>query len=296
MASRQVAILQLMVILLILLAVEGSSQCSQTIKKKLKPLYILTLLPLPIRTSNESHFRRERRSLSQIAGAHVAQHEINKRRDLPGYRLEMIVESTGPICVHSPIHLMGTGLDTVVKYAVNPPCPPLVAINGLSCNLQTSYLSYIAEKRRLDLIHFTARRLRTVSEETDFTRLWRIVDSGAVYVDAVMSLMDEFDWNRIAIVYNKFREFQSIVALRIHERVLNSPNKELIFTASVRGIYREQSFDEIAQFLKNRAGRVLIIALDQNQSAELLCRIAEEGLVYPAFTAILIDMPNILNL
>ena len=101
----------------------------------------------------------------------------------------------------------------MVKYAVNPPCPPLVAINGLSCNLQTSYLSYIVEKRRLDLIHFTARRLRTVSEETDFTRLWRIVDSGAVYVDAVMSLMDEFDWNKIAIVYNKFREFQSIVAL-----------------------------------------------------------------------------------
>ena len=78
--------------------------------------------------------------------------------------------------------------------------------------------------------------------------------------------------------------------------MLNSPNKELIFTASVRGIYREQSFDEIAQFLKNRAGRVLIIALDQNQSAELLCRIAKKGLVYPAFTAILIDMPNILNL
>ena len=92
MASRQVAILQLMVILLILLAVEGSSLCAQTIKKKLKPLYILTLLPLPICTSNESHFRRERRSLSQIAGAHVAQNEINKRRDLlPGYRLEMIV-------------------------------------------------------------------------------------------------------------------------------------------------------------------------------------------------------------
>ena len=104
--------------------------------------------------------------------------------------------------------------------------------------------------------------MRTISEETDFTRLWRIVDSGAVYVHAVMSLMDKFEWNRIAIVYNRFREFLSILVLRILKHLLSSPNKEVIFTASVRGIYRKQRFDEIAQLMKNRAGRVLIIALD----------------------------------
>ena len=101
----------------------------------------------------------------------------------------------------------------MVKYTVNPPCPPLIAVNGLSCNLQTSYLSHVAEKHRFDLIQFTARRLRTISEETEFTHLWRIVDSGGVYVDAVLSLMDKFKWNRIAIVYN--RQFLSIAALRI---------------------------------------------------------------------------------
>ena len=106
----------------------------------------------------------------------------------------------------APHFLTNTGLDTMIKYTVNPPCPPLIAVNGLSCNLQTSYLSYVAEKRRFDLIHFTARRLRTISEETDFTRLWRIVDSGtgAVYVDAVLSLMNKFKWKRIAIDLDNF--------------------------------------------------------------------------------------------
>ena len=296
MASRSTPILQLIVILLTLMsAVEGSSQCPRTGNKRLKPIYGLTLLPIPIHVGR--HFQTALRSLSHIAGARVAQHEINRRRDLiPGYRLEMIVESIGQMCSFNPLRITSTGLDTMVKYTVNPPCPPLVAVNGLSCNLQTSYLSYVAEKRRFDLVHFTSRRLRTISEETDFTRLWRIVDSGAVYVDAVLSLMDKFNWNRVAIVYNTARQFLSIAALRIRKHMLSSPNKEVIFTSSVRRIYREQSFDEIAQSLRARAGRVLIVALDRKQSAELLCRIAEEGLVYPAFTAILIDKSGILNL
>ena len=297
MESCPTAILQLMVILLILLVVEGSSQCPHSSDKNLKPLYILTLLPLPMSTSNRLHFQRARRSFSQIAGARVAQHEINKRRDLlPGYRLEIIMENTGPLCADSPLHLTNTGLDSMIKYTVNPPCLPLVAVSGLSCKLQTSYLSYIAEKHRFDLIQFTSWRVLTVSEEIGFTRLWRIVDSGAVYVDAVLSIMNNFDWNRIAIVYNRARPFLRMVALRIRKRVLSSPNKEVIFTASGREIYRKQSFDEITQFLKNRAGRVLIIALNRKQSAELLCRIAEERLVYPAFTAILINKFRMLNL
>ena len=140
MASRSTPILQLIVILLTLMsAVEGSNQCPRTGNKRLKPIYGLTLLPIPIHVGR--HFQTALRSLSHIAGARVAQHEINRRRDLiPGYRLEMIVESIGQMCSFNPLRITSTGLDTMVKYTVNPPCPPLVAVNGLSCNLQTSYL------------------------------------------------------------------------------------------------------------------------------------------------------------
>ena len=287
-------LLQLLVILLVCVAATyGSTQCPVTSAKKLKPLHILTLLPI-----SERRLKLARRSFSHIAGALVAQREINRRKDLlPGYRLEMIVQNTRRcVASNSPLQLASTGLDSMLKYTVNPPCAPLVAVNGLSCYLQTSFISYIAEKHRFDLIHFGTNRVRTISDETDFTRLWRIVDSGAVYVDAVLSIMDKFDWNRIAIVYNRNYLFLRTVALRIRTRVLSSPNKEVFFTASVRWIYRAQSFKEITQFLKNRAGRVLIIALAPKQSAELICTLAKEGLVYPAFNAILVNKWRILNL
>ena len=287
-------LLQLLVILLVCVAAtNGSNQCPVTSgKKKLKPLYILTLLPI-----SKRHSRIARGSLSHIAGARIAQKAINKRRDLlPGYHLEMIVESTGTRCASSPRKLTSTGLDTMVKYAVNPPCPPLVAVNGLSCAVQTSFISYVAEKRRFDLIHFGTKRLRSTSREAKFNRLWRIVDSGAVYADAVLSLMDTFDWNRIAIVYDRSRQFLRAVALRIFTRVLSTLNKEVLFTAPIRNVYREKKYEEIVQLLKERAGRVLVIVLTPKKSAELLCRLAEERLVYPAFTAILIDKHRVLNL
>ena len=295
MASLQNAILQLSVILLVCVAAtNSSSQCPVTSAKRLKPLYILTLLPIP----NGRFPRLARDSFSHIAGARVAQKEINKRKDLlPGYRLETFVESIGQRCVSSELRLTSTGLDTMVKYTVNPPCgPPLVAVNGLSCRLQTSLISYVAEKSRFDLIHFTTTELRSASEETELNRLWRIVDSGAVYADAVLSIMNKFDWNRIAIVYNRGRQFLRIVALRIRTLVLNSPNKKVLFADAVRRVYREDNFEDIVHFLKKRAGRVLIIALSAKQSAELICRLAKKGLVYPAFTAILVDESDNLNL
>ena len=217
MASRSTStILQLMAILLILLAVGGSSQCPHTNGKKLKPLYILTLLLLPRHTSNRLYFQRARRSYSQIAGVRIAQCEINKWRDLlPGYQLKMIVKNTEGSCVFSPHLLTNNGLDTMVKYTVNPSCPPLIAVNGLSCNLQTSYLSYVAEKHRFDLIQFTAMRLRTISEETEFTRLWRIVDSGAMYVDAVLSLMDKSSFS--SSFSSSFLSSSSSVLLELFE-------------------------------------------------------------------------------
>ena len=287
-------IFQLLVILLLCVAAtNGSSQCPVTTSKKnLKPLHILTLLPISRRRSPIG-----RESLSHIAGARIAQSEINRRKDiLPGYHLETIVKSTGRKCATSLWQLTNTGLDTMVKYTVNPPCPPLVAVNGLSCTLQTSFLSYVAEKHRLDLIHFATTRFQTRSAKANFTRLWRIIDSGAVYADAVLSIMDKFDWNRIAIAYDRNWQSLRAIASRIRTRVLSSSNKEVLFTASVQNVYREEKYREIVQLLKERAGRVLIIVLSPKKSAELLCRLASKRLVYPAFIAILVDKWKVLNL
>ena len=40
---------------------------------------------------------------------------------------------------------------------------------------------------------------------------------------------------------------------------------------------------------------MLVIVLTPEKSAELLCRLAEEELIYPAFTAILVDKWKVLN-
>ena len=268
---------------------DESIQCPQS-TKKLKPIYILTVLPIP---TNGEHVTSARRTYNFIAGALIAQQDINRKKNLlPGYHLELIVESTGPVCIfNNVLRLTSTGLDTVVKYAVNPPCSPLVAVNGLTCNLQTSYISYVAAKCRLDLIHFTSTRLRSFDEEVVLTRLWRIVDSGTVFANAVISIMDKFNWTKISIVYSQRHRFLSIAALRFRKLALSSGSKEIIFTVSIEGRYRarEKKFGEVVQNMKKRAGRVLLIALTRRHTAEFLCKLEEKGLVYPAFTMIHLD-------
>ena len=108
-------------------------------KRKLKPLYILTLLPIPERRSLLA-----RRSFSHIAGARVALKEINRRRDLlPGYCFEMIVEITRRECVYNPLHLTSTGLDNYGEVYSESIMPSSCCCQWTVCHAIYKHPSYL---------------------------------------------------------------------------------------------------------------------------------------------------------
>ena len=118
-------------LLLLLVAIQSISEADiisspqNNTAEKNKPLYLLTLVPLPAaNTCSLGHAG----GLNMLSGARIAQDQINNRNDLlPGYQVELIVKNI-EACSCSGA---GIGLSNLIEHTTSFSSNPVVAITGL---------------------------------------------------------------------------------------------------------------------------------------------------------------------
>ena len=258
-------------------AMESVSCPNTTATGETRPLYLLTLVPFPD-SEEESGWDK---GLGTIPGARVARDEINDRIDLlHGYHIELI-ERNIEACSRTDA---ADGLKNLVKYTVDPPCRPLAAVTGLMCSSHTELVSPVAGHVGMDLLQLAVANSPTFALQNDsFPHLWRFLGTGTAYADATLALMNQFGWRRIGILYTYGSAYFTNVAAYFQRLVQSAgDDKEVIFSA---GITRtdEVFFQQIISDIKSEAATVLFISLNDQQSAELLCRIAAENLTAPSY-------------
>ena len=267
----------LLFLLSVLVVVEGNTtRCPHTTAtRETKPLYLLTLVPFPDPRDGVGWDR----GLGTVPGARVARDEINNHTDLlPGYHIELIEENIEACSLTET----GTGLINLVKYTVSPPCHPVVAVIGLMCSSHTSILSPVAGHDGFNLIQLAAANspiFRTKNKS--FPHLWRVLGAGTVYADTTLALMDRFGWRRIGIIYDLDSAYFTHVATYFQSQVQVTPDKEVIYTASI--LRHNIPTDQIVSNIRSQAVRVLFVALNDLQAAELLCQFQAKGLTYPDY-------------
>ena len=268
----------LIIVLLTLLRVSAiaASRCPNTfLTKDTKPLYLVTLVPFT-------------RFISVAAGALVAQEEINNRTRhadlLPGYHIELIIREREPCSSH---HIVN-GLSNILKYTIDPPCRPIVAVSGFGCSSHTEVISSIIGHDGFDLIHFSFANSPIFKRQIHrFPHLWTFLGSATTYSDMILALMDQFNWERVGLVYNSGNVFNSELA-RYFEQDLKLKGKMLVFTKEINGktdIY----FDQVISCIKTQGVTILVAMLEKEQDSILVTRALEGGLVYPQYTWIHVE-------
>ena len=181
-------LLRLTVLLATLLNGGETTSCPNTsATADTKPLYLLTLASIPD-------------GLTALSGARIARDEINNRTDLlPGYHIELIVDTIEGCSSFEA----GIGLSNLVKYTVSPPCRPVVAVNGLGCSSHTSLLSPVAGHDGYDLIQLSSANSPIFQTQNHrFPHMWQFLGSATVYSDTILAIMDQYNWNRIGVVFD----------------------------------------------------------------------------------------------
>ena len=254
-------------------------RCPNTaaVNKETKPLYLLTLVPFPDSRDGAGWDG----GLGTISGARVARDEINNRTDLlPGYHIELIVENI-EACSR---RVAGTGLTNIVKYTVNPPCRPVVAINGLLCSSHTAILSPIVGQEGMGLLQLSVANAPLFEfGDGQFPHLWRFLGAGSVYADATLDLMDRLRWNRVGLVFDYDSTYYFDVAHEF-EHLASDMGKQIVFSMGIFESLRESIFQRIITGIRKKAVTVLIVALSDKLAVELLCRLEQEHLSFPYYT------------
>ena len=238
-----------------------------------KPLYLLSLQSFP-------------GGLTVLSGPRIARDEINNRSDiLSDYHIELIVDTIEGCSSNEA----GIGLSNLLKHTLNPQCRPVVAVAGLGCSSHTSVLSPIAGHDNYDLIQLSSANAPIFETENHrFPHLWRFLGSATVYSDAVLAIMDQFNWSRIGIVYNTGSLFHSEIAKYLLNKIKNFPTKKVNFYFGISGT-REFYLETAVSNIKTRETTIIVSMLNENQTAAILKLATEQKVVLPHYLWIHIE-------
>ena len=241
-------------------------------------LHLLTLLP-GLSSTNRSTSVRDR-GMELLPAAELAVEEINAREDiLRNYTLKLIPAET-ETCDQN---LITEALVNYVRYSTDDELN-VVGILGLTCSAVTARISSLTS------LNTSLSRSQVSAGGTSptlkFDNLYRVVSSTEVYNEAVIELMDEFNWRRISIIRDTISVQHTGTAEDFEEKVNKRDDLELVLRGEVTPEFLTRILDE----LKNQENRIIYASLTALEASQLLCEASQADLVSPGYVWILHDI------
>lgn len=247
-------------------------------------LHLLTLWPSPENTSQAT--TAWNRGRNYLPAARLAAQEVNSREDiLPGHELELIEVSTD-VCEEN---LPANSLVNVVRYlapALDSPYNP-VGVVGIVCPAVASFVLPIVNNPGFSLVQVSAGPSSPffIENKSKFSYLFRVLSSSAVYNNALIALMNEFQWKKISIIGDISN---SHYVSTVDDFIAQSSRAgiEIIVQGAIFSSIVSQALE---QFQENGL-RIVYASAMQQEAIDLLCEAYHRDLLWPAYVWIFHDL------
>ena len=225
-------------------------------------LHLLTLLP-PRDVAN-----------SLIPAAELAVDKINAKDDLlPGYRLKLIAADT-ELCNET---LITESYISFVKYVASDGPFNVVGVIGMTCATVTQAISPLAGRPDIDLLQISAGELPpSFTNDQAYPRLYQVISSSAVQNDALLALMDAFEWRRISIISDSTLIDHTGTADDFIAKVNQSKliSQEVVTPRSVASALSSTVLNE---------AKIIYVSTTAEEACELLCAAYHQGRLWPTY-------------
>lgn len=244
-----------------------------------KVIKILALVPWPDNRSNAGWDSGP----SLLPAARVAVSQINSHPNiLAGYRLELI-EAGHEACGLTETNMV---LLNYVKYASGPPNNTVAAVVGLYCSTSAAV---IAEMSLPIILKFSAANSPIFESNNElYPNFWRVLTSASIYSHMMVSLMERYNWSKIAIIQDLETKFHFEIAQVLAKQLILVPNKTVTYHGGLIGT-NDRYIDESIAKVKSSKTRIIFVSATGPQIAKLLCKAAKNEMYYPKFLWIIVD-------
>ena len=235
-------------------------------------IYLLNILPYP--DSRPSGWDR---GFELIPAGQLAVEQINNRSDIfPDYRLNLINIGSEPC----GIRLITDGLVNFFRPFVDPDVLS-VGVIGLFCSSLTDTIAPLVDHPGIDYIQIAASASPVHRNPTEYPRLFHTTSSSNVFNEAVMELMETFDWRLVNVIHDSLDIYFTTTAQDFIHR-LKSSNDLLTQTA----ISIPTDISIAIDNLRSEGGRIVYGSVTIPQAAKIMCEAHKRGFVWPAYAYI----------
>ena len=261
---RQVAFLT--VLLVVSVCGESGENETRKVDQELVTLHLLTLLPHGDVAD------------SLLPAAELAVDKINAKNDLlPGYRLELIPADT-ELCNET---LITESYISFVKYVASDGPYNVVGVTGMTCATVTQAISPLAGRPDIDLLQISAGELPpSFTIDQAYPRLYWVISSSAVQNDALLALMDAFNWTNISIISDSTLIDHTEIAVDFIKKV----NQSSSFHLNSQKVVTPETVSDIDY---TSAMKIIYVSTTVEEAHKLLCTAYQQGRRWPTYVWIL---------
>ena len=244
-------------------------------------LRLLALMPLAETAGlpNQSYYQ------VLDTAAQLAVDKINVSDDiLAGYNLELVRANAETCNQRLVTEALGNFVRSVTDRDLN-----IVGVVGLLCSTVTQAVSPLAipERPEIDLLQISAGATSPVfTNVKEYPRLYRMIPSSAVYNDAVLALMTEFQWRRISVVQDTTLVQHTTTADDFVRKVKGRSELNLVYLGDVTPTFPTSPI----QSLVKKAARVIYASVTASEARGLLCESYWSGRRWPEFVWLFHDL------
>ena len=244
-------------------------------------LRLLALMPLAETAGlpNQSYYQ------VLDTAAQLAVDKINVKDDiLAGYNLELVRANAETCNQRLVTEALGNFVRSVTDRDLN-----IVGVVGLLCSTVTQAVSPLAipERPEVDLLQISAGATSPVfTNVKEYPRLYRMIPSSAVYNDAVLALMTEFQWRRISVVQDTTLVQHTTTADDFVRKVKGRSELNLVYLGDVTPTFPTSPIQSLVQ----KAARVIYASVTASEARGLLCESYWSGRRWPDFVWLFHDL------
>ena len=269
----------IVLIAVVLLAVRATTESTSANSHSVcETLYLLNIVPYP----DSRTFAGWDRGFDVIPAGHLATRHINNNPDvLPGYKLE-VIDVASEACGISLIVEGFTGyyIQSTNAYSC------VYGVVGLYCSTVTDAIAPFANHPDIGHVQLAASTSPLHRDTTSYPYTFHTISFSRIFNEAMISLMDEFAWKQVNIVFDPVSFFFQSTATDFIELIKSDPEKKIASAIPLQPI--RESIVDVFNSINKEAARIGYFSVSQGELiVTFFCEAYKRNFSWPGYAYIL---------